>query len=241
MRTASVIVWLTVIQFVPYSSAFGQATRCTAARVGPSEYRGECVRDGARVGALSLQPVPGRPPGLWRGSMLRLTDSLSIALDMRVDGALQFRRGWLTLLDASADSTAVRFGFSEDVPAPASQVDLDILRRARSYLNEPSRWNRADTTDMASGTVKAFLCAPTPKQSLFCALYMASMDVSGDYAHFRPAINAVRNALARVSNQQYRHPLVDFNNDPENDLRDMWSALDLAVELIQAQRPKQKV
>ena len=233
-----IVVGLLVVNFLPRAAVVGQETRCTANRAGPTVYRGECLREGTRVASVSLRPVAGRRAGLYQGSFLRAADSLPIAVDTRPSGALQLGRAWLKLFDPAADSTTVRFGFREDGPASANHVDLDILRRARRYLDEPARWNRADTTDMAAAPTKGFSCAPAPRQSLFCALYLASLDVVGDYAHFRPAVNAIRDAVAQFSKNPYRHPLVEFTNDPGNDIHAVWRVVDRAIELVDAQQAK---
>ena len=227
--------------FAVPTAAFGQSTRCVAARVARDEYRGECTNKGERLGSLFVRRVADRPVGLWRGSMFRGNDTLPITVDTRPGGALQLGRSWLVLSDVTADGEALRFSYDDAAPLGPSQADLDILRRARRYLEDSVRWNRADTTDMAAAPVRGFSCAPAPKQSLFCALYLASIDATGDYAHFRPAVNAVRAALAQVSNKQYRHPLVDFNNDRENDISDVLGTLDLAIKLVETRRatPKQ--
>ena len=237
---ASAIAFTTVMLCARPALAFGQPTQCVATAWGSTEYRGECVRNDVRVGSFSVRPVADRPRGLWRGLMLRPSDSLPMTVDTRPGGSLQLGRRWLALTDAHADSATLRFAYHDGVSKPAGQDDLEILRRTRQYLDDPVRWDRADTTDMAAAPIRGFSCAPAPKQSLFCALYLASIAVTGDYAHFRPAVEAVRGALTRVSRKQYRHPLVEFNNDPDNTIRDIHRALELAIQLVEAQRVKRR-
>ena len=54
--------------------------------------------------------------------------------------------------------------------------DLKILQRADAILSDSTKWNRQDDRqcddDIASG-----------KYSLYCALYKASIDVTGTYIH----------------------------------------------------------
>lgn len=238
MRTSRFTASLLALLLPPLTVVTAQTTACSATRDTASTYRGACTREGVRVASLTLQKSAVGPDGVWRGSILHAPDSLPVVIDARIDGALQLGRQWLALSEVSADSVTIRFRFSEGAPKAPSKADVDILRRARSYLDSVPRWNRADSTDMDGAPVKGFSCAPAFKQSLFCALYLASIDVVGDYAHFRPAVNAVRTALEEVSKKDYRHPLVDFNNDPATKLADVWRTLDRALDLLEVKGTK---
>jgi hypothetical protein len=85
---------------------------------------------------------------------------------------------------------------------------------------------------MGAAPIKGFSCAPATRQSLFCALYIATIEVTGDYAHFRPAIDAIRQSI----HGSYRHPLVDFNNAPGRTLTEILSVVDTALALAQRNR-----
>jgi hypothetical protein len=183
-----------------------------------------------------VQAIANRPAGVWRGLLVTSGDSVRFTVDTRPNGALQLGRRWLTLSDVKVDSSSIRFTYDQSADAPATGVDIAILRRARSLLADESGWNRADTTDMDAAPIRGFSCAPASKQSLFCAVYLASIDVAGDYAHFRPAIAAIREALAVVTAKAYRHPLIDFNNDPVTRLEQIHATFDLAVQLVEEQR-----
>lgn len=67
---------------------------------------------------------------------------------------------------------------------------------------------------------------------MFCALYLATLEVTGRYDHFRPAINAVRSATALRSSTRYRHALVDYNNAPSRTLTDVQVTLDSAIAAL---------
>jgi hypothetical protein len=67
---------------------------------------------------------------------------------------------------------------------------------------------------------------------MFCALYLGSVEVAGEYSHFRPAIAAVRYAVDAAAKKGYRHPLVDFNNDPLTTLTDIQAVLDAALAAV---------
>lgn len=236
-KTLAVFLLLLGICALP-AAARAQAVECSASRTGAGAYQGNCARGGSPIGTLAVQPVLNRPAGVWRGMLAQARDTVVLTFDTRPDGALQHGRRWLALVDVAVDSVTIRFAYHEDSAARASAADVEILRRARRFLEDESRWNRADTTDMDAAPVRGFSCAPAPSQSLFCAAYLASMEVVGDYAHFRPAMTAIREALATVARQRYRHPLVDFNNDPGTNLDQVHATLDLALQLVNAQRAR---
>src|SRR5579864_5301738 len=75
------------------------------------------------------------------------------------------------------------------------QSDLKIIQKADSILSDSTKWNKQDdrqcTDDIATG-----------KYSLFCALYKASIDVTGKYIHRRAAMQAVRFAVERHDNKR---------------------------------------
>jgi len=209
-------------------------------------YRGTCVRDDTAIGELRLDRPSASAPYVWQGTatwvseieMRRLVGggATQLTIDVRPAGALQLGRAWLALSRVHVDTAMLQFAFRPDVSAPPNEVDVAILRRARAYLIDRAHWNRVDTTDMNAAPTKGFTCAPAPRQSMFCALYLASIEVDGGYAHFRPAINAVREAVATASARPYRHPLVDFNNDSTQTLANVQAVLDSALAIVLKER-----
>jgi hypothetical protein len=110
---------------------------------------------------------------------------------------------------------------------PASDVDVRILRRAREILSGPSVWNRHDDR----------YCDAAARQSswsLFCALYQASFDVSGEYVHLRPVMEEVRAAVDEVaSGRPLNQPLKDFNNLESITYTDIASVFDHAQKRLE--------
>ncbi len=88
---------------------------------------------------------------------------------------------------------------------PVSGEDIEILEMAIKILKEQGQRNRRGDRncddDMANGQF-----------SVFCALYSASIEVSGTYRHRRPAMRAVRKEALRRYPGQYAHRLRDINN-----------------------------
>lgn len=224
-------------------SAVAQSVTCRVERGREASLNGQCVQGKSVVGQVVLQRPALGTPHLWMGTISGsgFTSAASsgpagqteIGVDVRPGGALRLGRAWLALRDVAVDSVGLQFTFHTDRDQRATDVDARILSRARTMLDNLSRWNRRDTTDMAAAPTKGFGCAPATRQSMFCALHLASLQVAGDYAHFRPAVNSVRQALGAATKKAYRHPLVDFNNDTATTLRDVRAVLDSAIAIVQ--------
>lgn len=94
---------------------------------------------------------------------------------------------------------------------PASEVDLRIVERAGQLLAHADAWNPSDDR----------VCDDDDRRrewSLFCALYWASLDLTGDYLHARRAMDLVRQAIRESTGLHYVHTLRDYNNHPETTL-----------------------
>ncbi|MDX1486622.1 MAG: hypothetical protein R3268_00370 [Acidiferrobacterales bacterium] len=89
---------------------------------------------------------------------------------------------------------------------PVSDVDIAIIERARQILESQDRRNvngdRNCDDDLASG-----------RFSVFCALYVASIEIDGVYRHRRPAVQAARDSLWTRFPGEYAHMLRDINNN----------------------------
>lgn len=223
------------------ASASAQTVACYAKPFGDGTLSGRCIQGDTVVGELAFRRPAPSALWLWRGTIrgsgFRSAASggaigeSEIGVDGRPGGALRLGRSWLELRDVRTDSGGLHFTFRVDRIQRATDVDLRILQRARTMLPDASRWNRSDPTDMSAAPVKGFGCTPATRESMFCAIYLASIETAGDYAHFRPAINAVREAVAAAGMHQYRHPLVEFNNDSSTTLSDVQGVLDSALAL----------
>lgn len=114
----------------------------------------------------------------------------------------------------------------------AGETDLEIIDRAAALLRTEEDWNRADERvcedDARSGRV-----------SLFCALYLASVEVTGEYLHRRPAMNVPREVIwERASGRITAHQLMDFNNHEDTSFREIHAVLTEAHgRLARAVRP----
>ncbi len=223
-----------------------QITICRTVRAGDGSFAGTCATGNNVVGQVTFNPPASDAPHLWlgvirgdgfRGAATGAAPGQSeIGVDVRPSGALRLGRDWLALTDVKVDGNSLEFAFQLDRAARANQVDAEILRNARAYLNEVGHWNRNDDTNMDAAPAQGFGCKPTVARSMFCALYFSSIEAAADYAHFRPAMEAVRGTLAAASQKKYRHPLVDFNNDQSRALSEVQAVLDAALLLVETER-----
>ena len=214
-------------------SAAAQIVECRAEKSSDATYRGKCTRGDSPISEIALNSPSSTAPHLWLGTATTAAgDAMELGIDVRPGGTVRLGRAWLVATQVRTTPKALSFAYDPKVAAPATSIDAAIILRARKLLADNAHWKRLDTTDMASAPTKGFGCVRTTDLSMFCALYFASIDVAGDYAHFRPAINAVREAVASSTIRTYPHPLVDFNNESSRTLTDIYAVLDFARAMI---------
>ena len=89
---------------------------------------------------------------------------------------------------------------------PVSDVDLAIVEKTIQILEAQDQRNvngdRICDDDSASN-----------RFSVFCALYVSSIEITGVYRHRRPAMQAVRGGLQARFPGNYAHMLRDINNN----------------------------
>jgi hypothetical protein len=91
---------------------------------------------------------------------------------------------------------------------PASEADLRILRMADSLLRDRSRWHQYDDRRCDDDAENGIW-------SLFCALKFASVAIMDEYNHHNTAMQFVRAVIQdMVPDNEFAHPLMDFNNAP---------------------------
>ena len=107
---------------------------------------------------------------------------------------------------------------------PVDRYDLEILDMADALLSGPGAWDRADDRE----------CEPQDKTfSLFCALYFASLDVTGLYEHRRTVMQEVRFVVEDVtSGREFEHRLMDYNNLPETSFDDIKRIIQRARQTV---------
>ena len=117
---------------------------------------------------------------------------------------------------AAVDNSKVR--------PPITKADLQIVRRAREILDSPSKWNRADNRECPAGA-RTF--------SLYCALQMATNEVSGKSDHRGAALQEARFVIDEIAaDRNYNHRLMDYNNDPTTTFADIQEVFRITESLI---------
>jgi hypothetical protein len=97
---------------------------------------------------------------------------------------------------------------------PVTNADIRIVQRARQILDAPAKWNRADNRKCPS-KAKTF--------SLYCALEMATDEVSGKFEHRGAAMQEARFVIDEdlAKGNHYEHRLMNYNNDPKTTFADV--------------------
>lgn len=115
---------------------------------------------------------------------------------------------------------------------PITKDDLLILKRADEILSDETKWNRKDDRS----------CKPEDKiWSLFCALQKATIEVLGKYDHRRVALQEVRFAIEDVTKgREFEHRLMDYNNLPTTQFKDIKQVLKMATEKVAARLREKK-
>lgn len=119
-----------------------------------------------------------------------------------------------------------------EVRPPVSADDIRIVERAKQILSSPAVWNRADNRKCP---------AEAKTYSLYCALEVASNEISGTFAHREAAMQEVRFVVdAIAANRNYEHRLMNYNNDPTTTFADIQHVLDVAEANIRKRLAEQQ-
>jgi hypothetical protein len=106
-----------------------------------------------------------------------------------------------------------------------SELDRKIVQRASAILSSNTVWNRADNRKCP---------ASAAKWSIYCAMELATIQVTGAFHHRRPALEIVRQIIdERAAKRNYNHRLMDYNNDPSTHLSDVRSLFAEALKRIE--------
>lgn len=115
---------------------------------------------------------------------------------------------------------------SPDANPPVSQNDVLIVRRARDILDSPTKWNRADNRQCPANETT---------YSLYCALELATKEISKKFEHRGAAMQQARFVIDDdlAKGNHYHHRLMDYNNDPKTTFSDVQQFLSLLEQRIQ--------
>ncbi len=132
----------------------------------------------------------------------------------------------LTPLAAKAQGTPTQSAAVDDsnVRPPITRADLQIVKRAREILDSPAKWNRADNRECPEGA-RTF--------SLYCALRMATIELSGKAEHRGAALQEARFVVDEIAaDRNYDHRLMGYNNDPTTTFADIQEVFRITESLI---------
>jgi hypothetical protein len=115
---------------------------------------------------------------------------------------------------------------------PISAVDIAILDRARQLLVVQEQRN-------LSGDRNCDDDIQLNELSIFCALYVASLEIDGVYRHRRPVMNEVRYVLLDRYPGDYMHLLRDVNNRTDISDQALIGAFDSARDYLTTELAKQ--
>ena len=108
-----------------------------------------------------------------------------------------------------------------------SQTDVAILQRAKAILIEQAERNLNGDRDCSDDRAEE-------RFSVYCAMYVASLETAGLYRHRRPAMQELRRSLTDSFPGQYVHQLRDISNDPNVTNERIAKAIDVAIDRLMA-------
>ena len=221
------------------SPAASAPNACVFARTPGGPWTGTCgaLFDHRPTFSIAAEPAvtSGRwrldraPVSAWAGQMAAPgSRTTRIEIEAYADGTgiLRTMAGWYALSNVSATASIVRFELDASRELAPGDLDRRIIARAAAILSGEAAWNRADNRLCADGATT---------WSVYCALRLATLQVTGGFHHRRPALELVRQIVAeRAKGRDYDHGLMDYNNDPSTRLADVRSLFAEAERRIAA-------
>ena len=132
--------------------------------------------------------------------------------------------GTILSLSANAQDT-----IEENRNLVFDSTDLKVVQRADSILSSPTIWNKDDDRECSDDI-------STGHYSLYCALYKASIEITGVYIHRKAALQIVRFTVEKYDNGRViNHRLMDWNNHPETTFDEVKKVLGEAIQTIKQQ------
>jgi hypothetical protein len=125
----------------------------------------------------------------------------------------------------SAQSSSDTKSDDPDARPPVTKSDIQIVQRAKQILDSPAKWNRSDTR-VCPAEAKTF--------SLYCALEKATDEVTGNFQHRSAAMQEARFVIDDIApnRKNYKHRLMDYNNDPTTRFSDIQKVFQLLQDRI---------
>lgn len=122
--------------------------------------------------------------------------------------------------------TAYGQQYEENRHLTFNSSDLRIIEEADSILSDSLKWNKQDDRLCIN-------CMTTGKYSLYCALYFASINVTGKFDHRRAALQQVRFIVEKYDKGTIKHHrLMDWNNSPKTIFADLKKVLKESMDTV---------
>jgi hypothetical protein len=131
-----------------------------------------------------------------------------------------------------AQSSSDKNSDDPDARPPVTKADIRIVQRAKQILDSPAKWNRSDTR-VCPTEAKSF--------SLYCALEKATDEVTGNFQHRSAAMQEARFVIDDIApnRKNYKHRLMDYNNDPTTTFSDIQKVFRLLQDRISERLTKE--
>jgi hypothetical protein len=161
-------------------------------------------------------------PGKWLGAMqgVQPEDPTRFELVPNMGSSGSVARtpfGWFAVRQMTEATDLLTIDIDARQQVRPTATDLAILDRALEMLPNEALWNKNDNRQCPAGQAKL---------SLFCALQLATMSISGGVHYRQPALQAVREALNGVDASRIKtHRIMDFNNHPQTTLAEIHDIL----------------
>jgi hypothetical protein len=215
--------------------------RCQLHRDSDTSFAGSCSQGDATAVRLRLRPPSNAATGVWRGRGTRTGEVRDEPLFVEVrgaSGAFGTGTGRYEIAEVRADTARLEFLVAPDQKSPPNTADLAILRQARAYLPDSTKWNRRDALRKGETyDTDPYYYTGCSKQAatrtLFCALHDASIAVMGEF-YGGPAVDAVLNSIPRDEDGDPMGMQV-FNKQRKTTFRDVQAVLDDAINHLAAQ------
>lgn len=207
---------LAVFLFI-VSTVNAQQVQCSLKKNPDSLYVGSCQINDSLVFSLNLKPTIADKANIWKGTSSKQTTSANDQIFLEITSkngtlATVYRSGvglpcgWYDISNLEITNSELNFTFNLQELSKAKARDVIILKKARSYLSDSTKWDRFDNRISGQGK-----CQPeSQKKTLFCALYAAQSDVLGDF-YGGPSFWELIRGIQRLGT--YQHPIQAFNND----------------------------
>lgn len=154
----------------------------------------------------------------------RESEDVEIEIYAGGTGVIRTYNGWFPVTAFSATESTLHFQMDTLTQVPPGALDREIIQRAAKIISSDSVWNRADDRKCP---------AAATTWSIYCAVEKAEIELAGGSHHRRPAGELVREMVdERAKNRNYKHRMMDYNNDPTTTLADVRSLFAEAVARI---------